>query len=209
MKKRFVIIYLSCCILMFSLLGGCSGSSAETEKAPETAAETQTVSTETHPETITEVQTDIAENTEPMTEPVPEGILSSPEDIGLTNASGDGANYTFIYGEETFTAIYTPDNWKIIDSYRIDNSDDMRIICEALTAEHPIHGSDMQSYRTPEDMAYEWIQHNLCYALLPEGSSWIENVKDVDLDPRDQGRSFMEIYEDRTGKPFNPLDVLN
>ncbi|MBR0085067.1 MAG: hypothetical protein IJL97_00810, partial [Lachnospiraceae bacterium] len=152
MKKRFVIIYLSCCILLLSLFCGCFEKVSETETAAETQETSEAADTET------EMQTAVPEASESVTEAAPAGILTSPEDIGLTNANGDGSNYTFTYGEEIFTAIYTTDNWKIIDSYRIDNSDDMKIICEALIAEHPVHGSDMQSYRTPEDMAYEWIQ---------------------------------------------------
>lgn len=130
------------------------------------------------------------------------GILSSPEDINLTD-TGDGKNYTFTYGDEEFSAIYTEDNWKIIDSYKISNVDDNLIICQALIDEHPIHGSDLVSYRTAEDMAYEWLQHNIAYEILPDDNSMKSHAKDVDLDPQDQGKDFDEIYEDRTGKEFS------
>ena len=76
----------------------------------------------------------------------------------------------------------------------------MMIICQALSEVHPIHGKDMVSYRTPEDMAYEWQQHNFAYYMLPEESPWKQSVQNVDLDPKDQGKSFSELYEDRTNK---------
>ena len=124
-------------------------------------------------------------------------ILSSPEEIGLTDTDGNGKNYVFTYNGIEFQARYTPDNWKIIDSYRVTEQEDMKIICEALSEVHPIHGRDMVSYRTPEDMAYEWQQHNIVFYLLPEESPQRQNVKDVDLDPKDQGKSYVEMYRDR------------
>ena len=135
-------------------------------------------------------------------------LLSSPEDIGLKNTDGAGKQYSFIYDGMEFTAVYTEDNWKIIDSYRVPDINDMMIICEALIAEHPVHGADMVSYRTADDMAFEWMQHNAAYSVLPEGSEWLSHAKDVDLDPYDQGKSFIEIYEERTGKKFNLEDIL-
>lgn len=65
----------------------------------------------------------------------------------------------------------------------------------------------MVSFRTPEDMADEWMQHNIAYAILPEGNEWISHVRGVDLDPYDQGKSFIEIYRDRTGKEFDLSDI--
>ena len=135
-------------------------------------------------------------------------LLRSPEDIGLKNTDGTGTYYSFIYDGMEFTAIYTEDNWKIMDSYRVPDINDMIFICEALIAEHPIHGADMASYRTADDMAFEWMQHNAAYSVLPEGSEWLSHAKDVDLDPYDQGKSFIEIYEERTGKKFNLEDIL-
>ena len=136
------------------------------------------------------------------------GLLSSPEDIALKCMDDEGSYYSFTYDGMDFTAVYTEENWKIIDSYRVTYISDMMIICEALIAEHPIHGVDMVSFRTPEDMANEWMMHNAAYAVLPEGSEWISHAKDVDLDPYDQGKSFIEIYEDRTGKEFDLSDIL-
>ena len=136
------------------------------------------------------------------------GILKSTADINLHSADGGKKNYVFTYNGTDFSAIYTADNWKVIDSYLIDNTEDITIICEALIAEHPIHGSDMQSYRTAEDMAYEWEQHNIAYTFLPEGNRWKEKIKDVDLNPADQGLSFDEIYERQTGKKITIEEIL-
>ena len=62
----------------------------------------------------------------------------------------------------------------------------------------------MKSYRTVDDLVYEWQQHNLAYTILPDDNSWKEHAKDVDLNPDDQGKSLEEMYEDRTG---NELDI--
>ena len=136
------------------------------------------------------------------------GILNGTADINLRDTDGNGKNYLFTYDGEDFTAVYTTDNWKIYDSYKITNTEDITIICEALNNEHKVHGSDMESYRTAEDMAYEWLQHNIAYQFLSDDSPWKEHVRDVDLDPKDQGKSFDEIYEERTGKEFNIKDFL-
>ena len=80
---------------------------------------------------------------------------------------------------------------------------DIIIICQALLDIYPIHGRDMQSIRTAEDMALEWLQHNIAYELLPEDNPWREHAKDVDLNPADQGRTLEEMYEARTGEKFN------
>lgn len=139
---------------------------------------------------------------------VESGILSDPSDINLRDADGNDKNYLFTYDGEDFSVAYTTDNWKIYDSYKINNTEDMTIICEALISVHQIHGSDMESYRTAEDMAYEWLQHNIAYQFLPDESPWKVHAQNVDLDPKDQGKSFSEIYEDRTGKEFNLKDFF-
>lgn len=136
------------------------------------------------------------------------GILSDPSDINLRDADGNDKNYLFTYDGEDFSVVYTTDNWKIYDSYKINSTEDMTIICEALISVHQIHGSDMESYRTAEDMAYEWLQHNIAYQFLPDESPWKIHAQNVDLDPKDQGKSFSEIYEDRTGKEFNLKDFF-
>lgn len=139
---------------------------------------------------------DVPDNTVQPATDVPqsiqsEGILVSQEDINLTDTDGRGKHYTFQYDGDTYIAEYTEDNWKIIDSYKIENTEDIVIICLALIAEHPIHGKDMASYRTAEDMAYEWIQHNIAYGVLSEDDPLRDNAKDVDLNPADQGRLFI------------------
>lgn len=127
------------------------------------------------------------------------GLLHSPADIQLHCTDGDGKHYGFTYAGAAFQAVYTPDNWKVIDSYLITNSADIVMICEALKQEHPIHGADMQSERTASDMAYEWGEHNFAYALLPADSPYRANAKDVDINPADQGKSAYEMFLDRRG----------
>ena len=136
------------------------------------------------------------------------GTLTSAEDLGLHEVDDTGSNYAFTYAGEEFQARYTEDNWKIIDSYRITNEADITLVCQALIDEHPIHGSDMESFRTAEDMAFEWMQHNYAWKNLPEESAWRQNAKDVDLDPADQGRTLAQMYEARTGRPFNPTEII-
>ena len=135
------------------------------------------------------------------------GKLSSSEDINLR--SDNGSDYYFTYDGEDYYVNHWSDHWIIYDSYRITSVKDMTIICQALIDEHPIHGSDMESYRTAKDMAFEWEQHNLAYEQLPEGNSWREHAKNVDLDPDDQGRTFKEIYEDRTGEQIDLDKIIN
>lgn len=129
-------------------------------------------------------------------------LLSSVSDLKLHDIDGNKTNYVFTYNNVQYKAIYTEDNWKIIDSYTITNQDDMAIICKALIDIHPIHGKDMKSYREVEDLVYEWKQHNLAYILLPDDNEWIQNAKDVDFNPQDQGKGIKEMYESRTGKEF-------
>lgn len=148
-------------------------------------------------------------------EPIPlpnENLQVQPtiknEDIKIVDVDNKKTNYTFTYRNETFIATYIPDNWNIKDSYKITNYNDIVIICEELIKVHKVHGSDMKSYRTATDMAYEWLQHNIAYSLLPEGNSFKQNAKDVDLDPKDQNKTLKEMYEERTGKEFKIEDFL-
>ena len=135
------------------------------------------------------------------------GILVSTDDLSLKDVDGKKTNYSFMYKGEVFNAIYTKDNWHIVDSYKIRNRKDIAIICKLLTDIYPIHGKDMKSYRTIDDLVYEWLQHNIAYYFLPDGSLWKNKARSVDLDPEDQGRSIKEIYEARTGKKFNIKDI--
>ena len=139
--------------------------------------------------------------------PEEESMLPSQERIELQDVDGKGTNFIFIYNDETFNAIYSKDNWHIIDSYKIKNAKDIMIICKSLIDIHPIHGSDMVSFRSAEDLTYEWLQHNLAYEVLPESNSWREHAKDVDLNPGDQGKTLEEMYEIRTGKKLNIKDI--
>ena len=120
------------------------------------------------------------------------------EKIEIIDIDGKGKNYSFSYNDETYTATYTKENWHINNSYKIKKEEDIRKICQALIEVHQIHGKDMVSYRTAEDMAYEWIQHNIAYEMLPEDSPWKEHAKHVDLNPEDQGKSLKELYKSRT-----------
>lgn len=133
-----------------------------------------------------------------------ESVLSTTKDINLRDLDGNKTNYIFTYNNENFSAKYTKDNWHIEDSYKITDAKDIGLICQALIDVHPIHGKDMKSYRTVDDLVYEWQQHNLAYTILPDDNSWKEHAKDVDLNPDDQGKSLEEMYEDRTG---NELDI--
>lgn len=150
-----------------------------------------------HQEGVYEEETDEEEANEG------ESALTSASDIDLYDVDGAGKNYAFTYNGQEFRALYQYDCWTIYDSYRITDKDDMEIICQALIDVHPVLGKDMVSYRTAEDMAYEWEQHNLAYKYLPEDHSFRESAGNVDLDPYDQGRTIEEIYEDRTGQKFS------
>ena len=129
-------------------------------------------------------------------------------DINLRKKEKDSETYLFEYRKKTYEAIYTPDNWHITNSYQIREQNDIAIICKKLIEIHPIHGKDMKTYRKVEDLVTEWIQHNMIYDLLPDNNKWKNNVKDVDLDPKDQGRSMEELYESRTGKKINIEDII-
>ena len=149
-------------------------------------------------ETMTETDSTETPSTEAVPVSTPVSLLTKPEDIAFSDTDGNGHNYIFFYDGEEYQAIYTPDHWKIIDSYKIHCTEDMIIICEALKSEHPIHSADYESYRTAEDMAYEWIQHNLAYELLSDDSEWKAHAKDVDINPEDQGKSVYDFYRERT-----------
>ncbi len=131
------------------------------------------------------------------------GLLTSTADIGLTSQDDQGRNYTFTYDGREYMAIHKTDHWKIIDSCDINNEADMHIICQALIDLHQIHGKDMVSYRTADDMVYEWEVHNLAYLLVEDDDPMKERLKDVDFDPQDQGCTFDEIYYNHTGKELD------
>jgi hypothetical protein len=128
------------------------------------------------------------------------GELSSVDDVVLVPTDDYGCGYVFNYGGEEFIAYFDTYSWRVYDSYKITNHSDIVTICQALINVHPVYGADWESWRTAEDMAYEWEQHNLAYNALPANSHWRDDAKDVDLDPYDQGKSFSEIYESRTSE---------
>ena len=128
------------------------------------------------------------------------GELSSVDDVVLVPTDDYACGYVFTYGGEEFTAYFDTYSWRVYDSYKITNHSDIVTICQALINVHPVYGADWESWRTAEDMAHEWEQHNLAYRMLPVNSHWRDDAKDVDLDPYDQGKSFSEIYESRTSE---------
>lgn len=132
--------------------------------------------------------------------------LASPSAAGFQDTDGTGQTWTFSCGGETFTAQYTENNWKIIDSYKIRNFGDMMQICEALQEIHEIPGLNGEA-RTPLDMAYEWLQHNFVYDNLPEDHEWRQLTADVDLNPNDQGKTYAELYEDRMETRYRFIDL--
>lgn len=212
---------LSAAAFVTLFAAGCAqrSSDAETTALNESVTEqtkssgkTSSAKTSTAKSTSKKAKETTAESTVPASETVTEtavsekhtGLIGSPEELDIYDVNGNGTEYEFLYNGQFFEAEYTaePENWKIIDSYKITDKSDMILICKALSDFHPIHGSDYESYRTPEDMAYEWEQHNLAFKLLPEGNSWRENAKDVDLDPEDQGKGIYELFKSRTGGSF-------
>lgn len=139
---------------------------------------------------------------QPVEEPAPAPAEQTEEPrvaphIALYPVDDTGAGYALEYGDLVLDVYYQPDVWSVYESYRVTDHDDLVTICQMLIDEHPIHGSDYESYRTAEDMAYEWEQHNYAYELLPADSPWRESVSNVDLDPEDQGKSLRELYKDR------------
>ena len=118
---------------------------------------------------------------------------SKADSIDIKDTDGQGRNYTFEYNAQQFKAEFSyridgKENWRIYDSYLIRSRSDMIMICDRLLTLHKIHGRDMVSYRTAEDMADEWEIHNSAYDYLPQGDMK-NHAKDVDFDPDDQGKS--------------------
>ena len=122
--------------------------------------------------------------------------IQSADELCLT--SDDDSHYSFTYAGETYRAIFDTDTWKIIDSYRVTNTADMVIICQALSDLHPVPNADRTGYRTADDLAYEWLQHNIAYSLLPDDMKWKQNAKDVDLNPDDQGKNLINFFFERS-----------
>ena len=190
MRKQLALLSAA----VMSVLSGCNKVTF-TENTAAVTTEAVTVPT-TEEATTTAAPTDATESITEYTA-YDASLLSSPEDIGLHDTDGNGVDYIFSYGGEEFFALYEPDNWHITDSYKIEDEDDILLICQALISVHPIHSADMQSYRAAEDMAFEWHQHNLAYNHLPDSSEWKSNAKDVDLDSKDEGKGLFNFLMDR------------
>lgn len=203
------LIRILAVMAMAVLLAACGDKAAEEasesvsfesiteEEAEDKESEAEDTGAENASETQTaQEQEAAAESSSAEPEIVP--LLSSTEDIGLT--STDGKNYTFTYDERQYTAIYTPDHWKVRDSYDINSIEDMTIICQALINEHPIHARDMVSYRTAEDMVYEWEVHNIAYFLFSDKNEAKAHARDVDFNPEDAGLTFEEYYDKYMGE---------
>jgi hypothetical protein len=192
MKKQLALLSAA----VMCVLSGCNKVTFTENTA---AVTTEAVTVPTTEEAITTAApTDATESITEYTA-YDASLLSSPEDIGLHDTDGNGVDYIFSYGGEEFFALYEPDNWHITDSYKIEDEDDILLICQALISVHPIHSADMQSYRAAEDMAFEWHQHNLAYNHLPDSSEWKSNAKDVDLDSKDESKGLFNFLMDRLG----------
>lgn len=167
------------CALAGCLLAGCHTHNPPS--TPEVPASNQTIEAP-------------ADETPETTAPKPTGLLADPEDIDLTMADEYGERYTFWYDGEVFSVYYEPGCWKVYDSYRITNPDDITIICQALLDEHEVLRVDGESPRTAEDMAYEWQQHNLAYHYAPADSSLRERAASVDLDSGGADKDWSELF---------------
>lgn len=178
--------------LLAAVVSGCSDNNSSEVIPAETTTIVTTVVTTT-------AETTAAPTTEAVTEPTTasKSLLKAPEDIALRDIDGNGQNYEFTYDGRSFSALYEPDNWHITDSYLIDDEADLVIICQALIAVKPVHSADMAGWRTAEDMAYEWKNHNQAYYLLPDSSDWKSSAKDVDLDSKDEGKSAYDLFMDK------------
>ena len=102
--------------------------------------ESETVTTASQTVTSAPTQTTASASSAKQDKPL------TADDLGFKNVDSIGSKYEFTYGGEVFTAIYTPDNWKIIDSYKIEKESDILLVCKILVAEHPVHGKDMISF---------------------------------------------------------------
>lgn len=131
--------------------------------------------------------------------------ISSVDDFNWRSVSG--TTYQFDYNGETFNATYSGNSWNIVDSYRIENWDDLMIISEWLAEKHSI-SSINGGYRSAESFAYEWQQHNIAYQALapwgwlsfaiPQIGVGIDRAADVDIDfGPDEGKTAIQLLISR------------
>jgi len=109
--------------------------------------------------------------------------------------SDDGINYTFRYNGEEFSLYFKDDTWHVNNSYKITDEADILMICDTLADLHPVPNKDYSGWRTPEDMAFEWEQHNIAYSLMPDRFIFKSNAKHVDINPSDQGKTLYDFYK--------------
>lgn len=127
-------------------------------------------------------------------------LLDDMPEILYSHSDGVYDYYTFAYGDGSFTVLQEYDNWKVFDSYRIRNSRDIELICRSFIALYPVHGRDLESYRTAEDMTYEWLQHNIAYGFAEDDDALRESAANVDLDPEEQDMNMLAIYLNHKGQ---------
>ena len=190
--KRMILLSAA-----LALATGCTEIPAVPVESSVPEPVTETENTSAAPVTETTVTETEPETTETATEERYPALLNSPADIALSDVDGDGYEYTFTYNDTVYHANYIPDKWQVTDSYQIRNFSDIEKICQALSDEHPIHTADYTDYRTADDMAREWKQHNLAYDVLPSDSEWKESARNVDLDPQDENKSAYRMFKDR------------
>ena len=195
--KKWIAIFVTALIVAFATFMSIKLIKTNTTKRTEQSQnknETQNISKVKNEKTE---ENDEAEKTE-----------NSCIEIALKDIDGKETNYKFEYKGETFKASFYKGVWHIYDSYKIKNENDITIICQALIDEHPVYGKDRKSYREAKDMTYEWTQHNLAYEMLPDENPWKERAKDVDLDPDDQGKNLIEMFEGKTGRKVSLSDLI-
>lgn len=201
MKKLFIVY-----ILFVLLLAGYSYYFiTNIYKKGNPFEETVEVQNQEEPREVTEADNSDDPYTEDYFLDGSESYLNSADDLGLYDSDGSGTTYRFNYNDMIFIAQHEPENWRIMNSYLITNPDDMKIICQALIDIYPIHSKDYSSYRTADDMTYEWQIHNFVYEMLPESVSFRNRAKDVDFNPEDQGKTYEDFFQEYTGIDYNKI----
>ena len=123
--------------------------------------------------------------------------------------------YNFAYNGKTYSATYNESEqcWTIIDSFEISDKKVMYLECYNLIAKNPVPTEPGgTTYRTLDDMVYEWEQHNVAYNYfikiynsgIPFSSELynyiaegISRAKNVSINPGDQGKNWIELCLDR------------
>jgi len=145
------------------------------------------------------------EENEIIDQEVIQEVVVNENDNDIVIHSVDGYEYTFNYHGEDFYVYKDYENWRIIDSYKIDNTNDMKDIITALINIYPIPSKDYNSYRSVEDMLQEWEIHNFAYNMLPDDSEYKNRVKDVDFNPADEGKTLEDYFKEYTGIDYSQI----